>query len=161
MTEKIASLGKVTQASRVSGTKASLSQVKTKEQGHYHRAVGRRKCSIAQVRMIMNGTGQVEVNHKKFNEYFPEALLQEKVNAPLKLVDLNGKVDMTILVRGGGKTGQAEAVRLGISRALLLHDIELRKALKVAGFLTRDARVKERKKPGLLRARRAPQWAKR
>jgi small subunit ribosomal protein S9 len=161
MTEKTASLGKVSQASRVSATNASLSQAKIKEQSHYYNAVGRRKCSIAQVRMTMKGTGQVEVNHKKFNEYFPEALLQEKINAPLKLTDLYGKVDMTILVRGGGKTGQAEAVRLGISRGLQLYDKELRKALKVAGFLTRDARVKERKKPGLLRARRAPQWAKR
>jgi small subunit ribosomal protein S9 len=136
-------------------------QVKTKETRKYFSGIGRRKCSIAQVRLIPNGTGQVEVNHKKFNEYFPEALLQEKVNAPLKLTDFYGKVDMTIMVNGGGKTGQAEAVRMGIARALQKYDLELRHVLKVAGYLKRDARVKERKKPGLRRARKAPQWAKR
>lgn len=135
--------------------------VKTKENTKYIKAVGRRKCSIAQVRLTPKGTGQVFVNNKEFNKYFPEALLQEKINAPLKLTDLYGKVDMTIIVRGGGKTGQAEAVRLGIARAIQLYDKEMRKTLKVAGFLKRDARVKERKKPGLRRARRAPQWAKR
>ena len=162
MTEKIvASLGKASHGSHSSGANTSLSQVKTKETGKYYRGVGRRKCSIAQVRLTPKGSGQVLVNHKKFNEYFPEALLQEKVNAPLKLTDLYGKVDMTILVRGGGKTGQAEAVRMGIARAAQVYNKDLRKILKVAGFLMRDARVKERKKPGLKRARKAPQWAKR
>jgi len=136
-------------------------QIKTKEIAKYYRGVGRRKSAVAQVRLTPKGTGEVLVNHKKFVEYFPEALLQEKVNAPLKLTDLYGKVDMTILVRGGGKTGQAEAVRMGIARALLVLNKDLRKTLKVAGFLMRDARVKERKKPGLKRARKAPQWAKR
>jgi small subunit ribosomal protein S9 len=134
---------------------------KTKESNKYYQGIGRRKCSIAQVRLIPKGTGKVLVNNKEFNLYFPEALLQEKVNAPLKLTDLYGKVDMTIIVNGGGKTGQAEAVRMGIARAIQLYDKETRKTLKVAGFLMRDARVKERKKPGLKRARRAPQWAKR
>ncbi|MCX6740359.1 MAG: 30S ribosomal protein S9 [Candidatus Parcubacteria bacterium] len=133
---------------------------KTKE-NKYFSAVGRRKSAIAQVRIFPKGTGNIEVNKKKFVDYFNEALLQEKINEPLKLVGLDGKLDITVKVIGGGKTGQAEAVRHGISRALQIMDTELRKTLKVAGFLKRDARVKERKKPGLRRARRAPQWAKR
>lgn len=134
--------------------------VKTKE-NNYFPAVGRRKSAIAQVRLFPKGTGNIEVNKRKFIEYFSEALLQEKIYEPLKLVGLDKKVDITVKVVGGGKTGQAEAVRHGISRALQNMDKELRKTLKVAGFLKRDARIKERKKPGLRRARRAPQWAKR
>lgn len=139
-------------------------EVKIKEsapKSKYFKGIGRRKCSVANVRFIPKGTGEILINKKKFNEYFPEALLQEKINAPLTLTGLAGKSDLTVVVRGGGKTGQAEAIRMGIARAIQMYDPELRKVLKVAGFLKRDARVKERKKPGLLRARRAPQWSKR
>lgn len=135
--------------------------VKIKETSKYFPTVGRRKSAIARIRLMPKGTGQITVNGKKFNEYFPEALLQEKINAPLKLTDLYGKVDITIVVKGGGKSGQAEAVRMGIARAIQTFNKDLRKILKVAGYLKRDARVKERKKPGLKRARKAPQWAKR
>lgn len=135
--------------------------IKTKDTAKYVNGIGRRKTSVASVRLIVKGSGQITINHKKFNEYFPEALLQEKINAPLKLSDLLGKADLSVIVRGGGKTSQAEAIRLGVARALQDQDKNLRKTLKIAGFLKRDARIKERKKPGLKRARRAPQWAKR
>ncbi len=135
--------------------------VKTKDTGKYYSGVGRRKSAIAQVRLTAKGTGIIMVNGKKLNEYFPEALSQEMVIAPLKLTNSSGKVDISVIVRGGGKIGQAQAIRHGISRALEHFDKELRKTLKVAGFMKRDARIKERKKPGLRRARRAPQWAKR
>lgn len=134
---------------------------KIKESIKYFNGVGRRKSAIAQVRLLATGDGKILVNDKNFNEYFPQPLLQEIINAPLKLTNLLGKVDITVKVVGGGKSGQAEAIRLGIARALQLFDKDLRKTLKVAGYLVRDARVKERKKPGLRRARRAPQWAKR
>ncbi|MCX6745465.1 MAG: 30S ribosomal protein S9 [Candidatus Parcubacteria bacterium] len=98
---------------------------------------------------------------KKMNEYLPDSQLQEIIIAPLKLTNLLNKTDLTVLVRGGGKRGQADAIRHGIARALNKYDLSLHKTLKVAGFLTRDARIKERKKPGLKRARKAPQWAKR
>ncbi|MCX6744516.1 MAG: 30S ribosomal protein S9 [Candidatus Parcubacteria bacterium] len=134
---------------------------KIKEQTRYFPAVGRRKTAIATVRLYPKGSGQITINDKKLTEYFPTILNQDIVNAPLKITSLLGKFDITIIVRGGGKTGQAEAIRLGIARALQDQDKELRKTLKVAGFLKRDARIKERKKPGLKRARKAPQWAKR
>lgn len=134
---------------------------KTKETGKYIETVGRRKTAIASVRFYPKGTGQITINDKKLVEYFPAALNQDVIYAPLKLTDLLSKVDITVVVRGGGKTGQAEAIRLGISRAIQENDKDLRKALKVAGYLKRDARIKERKKPGLKRARKSPQWAKR
>ncbi len=138
---------------------------KTKEEpqatAKYIQAVGRRKTAIATVRLYVKGSGQITINNKKLIEYFPTILNQDIVNAPLKITDLLGKFDITIIVRGGGKTGQAEAIRLGIARVLQENDKELRKTLKVAGFLKRDARIKERKKPGLKRARKAPQWSKR
>jgi small subunit ribosomal protein S9 len=127
----------------------------------YHYAVGRRKSAIAQVRIWEKGKGEVVINDKKMNDYLPDLLLQQIICAPLKLTGFDTKVDVTVVVRGGGKRGQAEAIRHGIARALQLIDLNLHKTLKVAGFLTRDARIKERKKPGLKRARRAPQWQKR
>lgn len=133
--------------------------IKNKEKYFY--AVGRRKTAVAQVRLIPKGKGEIVINHKKINEYLPDTQLQEIILAPLKLTNLLNKTDLTILVKGGGKSGQAEAIRHGIARALNKYDLNLRKTIKVAGFLTRDARIKERKKPGLKRARKAPQWAKR
>lgn len=124
-------------------------------------AVGRRKEAIARVRLFPQGTGQVVVNNLELEKYFPTFDYQLVVQQPLKLVGLDSKVDVRVKVMGGGKMGQAEAVRHGIARTLVLMNPELRKNLRTAGFLTRDARVKERKKYGLKKARRAPQFSKR
>lgn len=136
-------------------------KIPTKIKEKYIYSVGKRKTAIAQIKLFPKGKGNITINQKKSTEYLPDYELQENILAPLKLVDLANKVDISILVKGGGKRGQAEAIRHGIARALNDYDTNLRKTLKVAGFLTRDARIKERKKPGLKRARRAPQWQKR
>jgi small subunit ribosomal protein S9 len=130
----------------------------------YFYAVGRRKASVAQVRLFeaKNATDDdLIVNGRKIMEYFPTISLQNNVFGPLKAVGMQGNVRMTAIVRGGGVTGQVEAVRLGISRALVLYNETLKKSLKDLGFMTRDSRKVERKKPGLKKARKAPQWAKR
>jgi len=124
-------------------------------------AVGRRKEAVARVRLFPKGSGKLTVNGFDFKQYFPGFDLQYLVQQPLKLLGLESKVDITVKALGGGKFGQAEAVRHGISRALLLMEATYRQQLRPAGFLTRDARVKERKKPGLKKARRAPQFSKR
>lgn len=129
--------------------------------GKYFYALGRRKSSTATVRLFAKGKGDVLVNGKKLEDYFPNEIHQMKVLSPLSKTSLDKKFDLSVKVSGGGVTGQAEAIRLGLSRALLLMQSELRPVIKAEGFLTRDARVKERKKPGLKRARRAPQWQKR
>ena len=124
-------------------------------------ALGRRKEAIARVRLIP-GTGQWKVNGRTLADYFPNKVHQQLVNSPLKLVDVEGRFDMVAKITGGGVSGQAGALRLGISRALNLIDEDSnRAALKKAGFLTRDARVVERKKAGLKKARKAPQYSKR
>ena len=127
----------------------------------YLYSVGRRKTSIAQVRLYKKGEGKITVNEKEFEKYFCTAEMRERILSPLKLVGQQDKLEVGVLVRGGGLMSQAEAVRHGISRVLLLLNQNFRKPLKKAGFLTRDARIKERKKPGLKRARKGPQWAKR
>ncbi|OGF18347.1 30S ribosomal protein S9 [Candidatus Falkowbacteria bacterium RIFCSPLOWO2_12_FULL_45_10] len=129
--------------------------------GRYIFAAGRRKRAVAQVRMYKNGKGAMTINDKKITEYFPIAEYAQLVLTPLKLVGLEDKVDCSIIVRGGGKRGQAEAVRHGLARALIIIDKELKSALKAEKLLTRDPRRKERKKPGLKKARRAEQWSKR
>ncbi len=131
-----------------------------KPAGKYVYAVGRRKESSARVRLY-SGKGRITINKKEYRQYFPIFYLQKKVLEPLRLTKLLNKFDISIKVTGGGIRGQAEAIRLGIARCLIKHDVKLRPSLKAAGFLKRDARVKERKKPGLKRARKAPQWAKR
>ena len=124
-------------------------------------ATGRRKQAIARVR-IVPGTGQWKVNGRSLEEYFPNKVHQQIVNEPLKVLELDGAFDVLVRVHGGGPSGQAGAVRLGIARSLNGIDEELnRPALKKAGFLTRDARVPERKKAGLKKARKAPQYSKR
>ena len=139
-------------------------EVKTKEtvsfKGRFINAVGRRKTSIAQVRLYQNGKGIIIINDKKVSEYFPENVGQI-VSQPLKLTGNIKDYNITVHVSGGGIKGQADAVKHGISRALLKLNAELRPLLKTKGLLTRDARKKERKKPGLKKARRAPQWSKR
>ncbi len=121
---------------------------------------GRRKSSVARVRLIP-GEGNVSINGRNLEEYFGYETLRREVMRPLAITDTIGKYDIVVKVEGGGFTGQAGAIRHGISRALLEVDAELRPALKKAGFLTRDPRMKERKKYGLKAARRAPQFSKR
>lgn len=122
---------------------------------------GRRKKAIARVRLIPAGDGAITVNGKSLDEYFGLDTLKFIVCQPLVLTESSAKYDVVVNVKGGGFTGQAGAIRHGISRALLLADPETRAALKKAGFLTRDSRMKERKKYGLKKARRAPQFSKR
>ncbi len=124
------------------------------------RSVGRRKCAAARVK-ISKGKGEVVINGQPMKEYFNFESWQEELMAPLKLVAKDKDLDVSVKVVGGGKKGQVVAVRHGIARALVLWNEDFRKTMKTAGFLTRDSRVKERKKPGLKKARRAPQWRKR
>lgn len=127
----------------------------------YYEAVGRRKTSTARVRVFTHSKkkNEITVNDKPLAEFFDVEELQAKVVSPLKI--LAGGADVSIKVQGGGTTGQADAAQLGLARALVKFDPELKKQLKDNGLLTRDPRQKERKKPGLKKARRSPQWAKR
>ena len=123
-------------------------------------ALGRRKSAIARI-YVTEGTGKITINKRDLTEYFPSPILQFVVKQPLTLLDVAEKYDIKVTLCGGGFTGQAGAIRHGISRALLQADAEYRPVLKKAGFLTRDPRMKERKKYGLKAARRAPQFSKR
>jgi small subunit ribosomal protein S9 len=129
------------------------------EQANYQ-ATGRRKSSVARVRLVP-GTGKFEINDRAFAEYIPSAATRLDVLQPLTLTDTTSQYDIFVNVFGGGINGQAGAIRLGISRALLLVNPEYRGTLKKAGMLTRDPRSVERKKCGLKKARRAPQFSKR
>ena len=122
---------------------------------------GRRKKAIARVRLIPGGNGTIVINDRAFEDYFPQGTLQYIVKQPLVAVDVETKYDIFVNVVGGGYTGQAGAIRLGVARALLEAEENSRPTLKAAGFLTRDPRAKERKKYGLKKARRAPQFSKR
>jgi len=121
---------------------------------------GRRKCSVARVR-VTTGSGNITINDKTIDEYFDLETLKTIVRQPLVLTETLNSVDVVVNIYGGGKTGQAGAIRHGITRALIEFSPELRPELKKAGFVTRDARKKERKKYGLKKARRAPQFSKR
>ena len=127
----------------------------------YLYGTGRRKSSVARVRVYENGTGAITINGRDIDNYFGLDTLKLIVRQPLVTSDLVGKVDVVVSVAGGGVSGQAGAIRHGISRALLTVNPEYRPTLKAAGFLTRDPRMKERKKYGLKAARRAPQFSKR
>ncbi|MBO7275682.1 MAG: 30S ribosomal protein S9 [Clostridia bacterium] len=127
----------------------------------YFYGTGRRKSSVARVKLIPGGTGKITINGRALDEYFGLETMKFIVRQPLVLLGLEEKFDVEIKVCGGGYTGQAGAIRFGIARALLQADGEYRAALKKAGFLTRDSRMKERKKYGLKAARRAPQFSKR
>ena len=133
---------------------------KVNETTDIFKAVGRRKRASARVWM-RSGTGAIAVNGKPLAQYFPNFAEQEQIRAPLLAVGKAKDFDLTIKVAGGGKQGQAGAVALGVARSLLKYNAEWRKTLRLAGLLTRDARIKERKKFGLKKARRAPQWSKR
>jgi len=126
----------------------------------YYEAIGKRKTAIARVRLFPRGQGKVTVNGGDLPRYFPHGLA-DVVLSPLRLTHLEKQFDVSLMLMGGGVRGQAEAARHGISRALLLIDPELRLTLKHAGMLRRDPRAKERKKPGLHRARRGHQFSKR
>lgn len=144
-------------------TEDKKAEKKTPEKkGEYFYAVGRRKRSIATVRLYLNGKGEITIvnNDKTLEEHIPVDILQESVRLPLKAVG-HVDADVTVKVSGGGIRGQADAIRLGIARALLIVNPDFRATLKPLGLLTRDSRKKERMKPGLKKARRAPQWSKR
>ncbi len=126
----------------------------------YYEGIGRRKTSTARVRLIPGG-GNITVNGKPAQDYFPRIGDLEAVLAPLRATGYEGKLDVTVKVEGGGITGQAGAARRGMARALMVMNPDLQPALRAAGFLTRDPRMKERKKPGLKRARKAPTYTKR
>ena len=127
----------------------------------YYYGTGRRKSSVARVRVYENGTGAITINGRDIDNYFGLDTLKMVVRQPLVSTELVGKVDVVVTVAGGGVSGQAGAIRHGISRALVTLNPEFRPALKAAGFMTRDPRMKERKKYGLKGARRAPQFSKR
>ena len=127
----------------------------------YFYGTGRRKSSVARVHLFENGTGKITINGRDIDDYFGLETLKLIVRQPLVTTDLVGKVDVVVTVAGGGVSGQAGAIRHGLSRALVLLNPEYRASLKAAGFLTRDPRMKERKKYGLKAARRAPQFSKR
>ncbi len=127
----------------------------------YFYGTGRRKSSVARVRVYANGTGKITINNRDIDDYFGLDTLKLIVRQPMELTATSGKFDIICTVAGGGVTGQAGAIRHGLARALLQYDAELRGTLKKAGFLTRDPRMKERKKYGLKGARRAPQFSKR
>jgi small subunit ribosomal protein S9 len=129
----------------------------------YYEGIGRRKRSSARIRIYLDeqSSGEFEVNGKTVKDYFPRIGDVEALMGPLSDTNLAGSVDVTVLVQGGGITGQTDAVRLGLARALVKYDEELRNILRSGGHMTRDPRVKERKKPGLKRARKAPTYTKR
>jgi len=127
---------------------------------NFYYGTGRRKSSIARVRMV-SGTGKIIVNNQNVEDYMPSPMLLIDLKQPLVLTNTVEKFDIFINATGGGFSGQTGAIRLGITKALMEADAEYRKILKPAGLVTRDARIKERKKPGLKAARRAPQFSKR
>lgn len=129
-------------------------------EGQYYEAIGRRKEATARIRLY-SGNGAMMVNDLPVEKYFVREVDLRTILAPLKAVGLDSSFDVSVRVNGGGVSGQADAVKLGVARALLKSDPELRTALRQHGLLTRDARAKERKKPGLKRARKAPQYTKR
>ncbi len=127
----------------------------------YIEAVGRRKTSTARVRITPAKKSEIVINGKTVDEYFPTEVLRSHVTQPLNIEDLTQEFTISVLVKGGGISSQSEAVRHGLSRALIKYEETLRKELKSAGYLKRDPRMKERRKFGLKKARKAPQWSKR
>ena len=127
----------------------------------YYEAIGRRKTSTARVRLYPGGEGNLVINDRQLREYFPLDAALVKVLGPLEAAEAMSRFNVSVKVMGGGIRGQSGAIQLGIARALLKVDPELRPLLRQRGFLTRDVRVKERKKPGLKKARKAPQYTKR
>ena len=137
-----------------------MAKVSVKKKLQYW-GTGRRKSAVARVRLIPGGTGAITINGRSIDEYCDLDTLKLIIRQPLVLTETESKYDVFVNVVGGGFTGQAGAIRHGVARALVVAEPELRPALKKAGFLTRDSRMKERKKYGLKKARRAPQFSKR
>ncbi len=135
--------------------------VKVVDASKYHKGLGRRKEATAKVRLIPGGSGKVIVNNKPMEQYFTVEWHRQSIMSPLVAVGANADYDVSARIEGGGVAGQAIALRHGIARCLLLVNPDFRKTLRRAGYLTRDPRAKERKKPGLKRARKRGQWAKR
>jgi small subunit ribosomal protein S9 len=130
--------------------------------GEYYYGMGRRKTAVARVRLFPNGDGTIVVNEKNAQAYFGQlASHMATISSPLRVLDLGSSYNLTIRVVGGGTSGQAGAIRHALARALIRMNPEFKAALRKAGYLTRDPRMKERKKPGLKRARKAPQYTKR
>ena len=153
-------INELEQVPPVGETRETESQTEKSRPEKYYEAVGRRKSAIARVRLFTKGS-EIVVNNRSFQDYFSISELRQIVEAPFRKMKNLGKFRTEIKIVGGGLNGQAEAARHGISRALTKFNADFRKRLKKAGYLTRDARVKERKKYGLKGARRAPQWSKR
>lgn len=128
---------------------------------NYYYGTGRRKTSTARVFLKEGGSGQIVVNGRPLDQYFGRETARMIVRQPLELVQMADRFDIKVTVKGGGISGQAGAIRLGLTRALIAYDESLRPALRKAGFVTRDARMVERKKPGLHKARKRPQYSKR
>lgn len=139
---------------------AEEQSAKTAPSGHYYYGTGRRKTAVARVRLY-SGSGEFRVNDKPYLEVFTRQMLQSKVQLPLEVAEVAGTFDIHAKVIGGGVSAWADALAHGIARALIEFDEKLRSPLRKAGLLTRDPRIKERKKPGLKRARKAPQYTKR
>lgn len=129
--------------------------------GKYFNAIGRRKTAVARIRLYENGKNQITVNEKDYRDYFQTESMQSKVRESLDKMKITDKFDISVVAKGGGLDSQAEAVRHGIARALIKFNETYKKRLRKEGLLTRDSRMKERKKPGLKRARKAPRWSKR
>jgi small subunit ribosomal protein S9 len=162
--KKAAAIPEKVKEEKISPQKEEARNPSTSEaKRRYFYALGRRKTSIAQVKIYssLGKEGEFKVNGKDLVQYLTIKRFQTAALSPLTCLGLEGKFDISIKVFGGGINGQADAIKLGIARALVVKDESLRKALKDNGFLTRDSRKVERKKPGLKKARRAPQWAKR
>jgi small subunit ribosomal protein S9 len=139
----------------------AVTKKKTEIKNTLHISTGRRKTSVARVRIAQNGTGKIVINGKDIEEYFGSSVSKQIVRQPLVLTNTEGKLDVFVNVNGGGTTGQAGAIRHGIARELVNMDEAYKASLKSVGFLTRDARKKERKKYGLKKARKSPQYSKR
>jgi len=151
----------------VKTSKTTKKEVKEKKEqspakkNKYFEAIGRRKTSTARVRLLVQDEKSIIINGKPFEKYFPTIETQQTILSVFQKMDMMGKFGVSVVVKGGGINSQSEAIRHGIANALMVFDPESRETLKGTGFLTRDSRMRERKKFGLKRARRAPQWAKR
>ena len=159
MAEKVTKTEKVAEEKKVVAKKTTK-KIPANKNGEFT-GTGRRKNSIARVRLIPNGKGQFVINKANIEEYFNLGVYRLVANQPFEVTGTMGKYDVIVNVHGGGLSGQAGAIRHGIARALVKADESLKAEIKKAGFLTRDARVKERKKYGLKKARKAPQFRKR
>ena len=154
-------MAKVKKIKKTTSVNKAVKETVKPKVAKYFEGIGRRKTSIARVRISVQKEKTFSINEKSLENYFPTKSLQLIILSPLSLTDCLDKFKVSIKVKGGGVSSQAEAVRHGLARALILFNAELRKSLKKAGFLKRDPRMRERKKFGLKRARRAPQWQKR